>query len=156
VAAEPADPEADASEVAEEAVELPDFSDLALADLPLEPEEPSPAAAPKKVFIAHGKSRTPLEQVKKALDQFKVKYAVAVDEPNQGRPISKKVANLMRRHDPSRSDTRISGYGPAPFPKPHCDTERHGAASTVAAIKSGVPSRGREGSTPSPGTRLRS
>jgi len=72
VAAEPADPEADASEVAEEAVELPDFSDLALADLPLEPEEPSPAAAPKKVFIAHGKSRTPLEQVKKALDQFKV------------------------------------------------------------------------------------
>ncbi len=50
---------------------------------------------PKKVFIAHGKNRTPLEQLKKALDQFKVNYAVAVDEPNQGRPISKKVANLM-------------------------------------------------------------
>lgn len=51
---------------------------------------------PRKVFIAHGKNRTPLEQLKKALDQFKVKYAVAVDEPNQGRPISKKVAELMR------------------------------------------------------------
>jgi predicted nucleotide-binding protein len=50
---------------------------------------------PKKVFIAHGKNRTPLEQLKKALDQFKVKYAVAVDEPNRGRPISKKVADLM-------------------------------------------------------------
>jgi len=59
---------------------------------------PAPRAAsgkPKKVFIAHGKNRTPLEQLKKALDQFKVSYAVAVDEPNKGRPISKKVANLM-------------------------------------------------------------
>lgn len=51
---------------------------------------------PKKVFIAHGSNRTPLEQLKKALDQFKVAYAVAVDEPNKGRPISKKVAQLMR------------------------------------------------------------
>lgn len=53
-------------------------------------------ATPKKVFIAHGKNRTPLDQLKKALDQFKVSYAVAVDEPNKGRPISKKVAALMR------------------------------------------------------------
>ena len=52
--------------------------------------------SPKKVFIAHGKNRVPLEQLKKALDQFKVSYAVAVDEPNKGRPISKKVAALMR------------------------------------------------------------
>ncbi len=29
-------------------------------------------------------------------DQFKVKYAVAVDEANKGRPISRKVAELMR------------------------------------------------------------
>lgn len=53
------------------------------------------AGVPKKVFIAHGKNRVPLEQLKKALDQFKVKYAVAVDEANRGRPISKKVADLM-------------------------------------------------------------
>ena len=62
-------------------------------------EPPAPAAepgAPKKVFIAHGKNRVPLEQLKKMLDQFKVKYAVAVDEPNKGRPISAKVASLMR------------------------------------------------------------
>lgn len=52
--------------------------------------------APKKVFIAHGKNRTPLEQLKKMLGQFKVDYAVAVDEPNRGRPISTKVASLMR------------------------------------------------------------
>jgi predicted nucleotide-binding protein len=48
------------------------------------------------VFIAHGKNRVPLDQLKKALDQFKVKDAVAVDEPNRGRPISKKVADLMQ------------------------------------------------------------
>lgn len=54
------------------------------------------SSTPRKVFIAHGKNRTPLEQLKKMLDQFKVRYAVAVDEPNRGRPISAKVANLMR------------------------------------------------------------
>lgn len=53
-------------------------------------------AATKKVFIAHGKNRTPLDQLKRMLDQFKVKYAVAVDEPHKGRPISTKVASLMR------------------------------------------------------------
>lgn len=58
-------------------------------------EPTSPLLKPKKVFIAHGKNRVPLDQLKKALDQFKVRYAVAVDEPNQGRPISRKVAQLM-------------------------------------------------------------
>lgn len=59
-------------------------------------QERNDQGKPKKVFIAHGKNRTPLEQLKKALDQFKVKYAVAVDEANRGRPISKKVAELMQ------------------------------------------------------------
>ncbi len=69
---------------------------------PFELETTIPAAPParpgkpKKVFIAHGKNRTPLDQLKTALDTFKVSYAVAVDEPNSGRPISKKVATLMR------------------------------------------------------------
>lgn len=49
-----------------------------------------------KVFIAHGKNRTPLDQLKKMLDLFKVPYAVAVDEANRGKPISAKVAELMR------------------------------------------------------------
>ena len=72
------------------------------------PSRPKPPAAsppatsedqdvtPKKVFIAHGKNRTPLDQLKKMLDQFKVKYAVAIDEPHKGRPITAKVASLMR------------------------------------------------------------
>jgi predicted nucleotide-binding protein len=61
------------------------------------PAQPTtPTGKPKKVFIAHGKNRVPLEQLKKALDTLKVSYAVAVDEANQGRPISRKVATLMR------------------------------------------------------------
>jgi hypothetical protein len=49
-------------------------------------------ASPKKVFIAHGKDRQPLDQLKKVLDRFKVRCAVAVDEPHKGRPISAEVA----------------------------------------------------------------
>ncbi len=60
------------------------------------PTPAAPPGKPKKVFIAHGKNRTPLDQLKTMLDTFRVSYAVAVDEPNSGRPISKKVANLMR------------------------------------------------------------
>jgi predicted nucleotide-binding protein len=60
------------------------------------PTPPATEAKPKKVFIAHGRNRTPLEQLKTALDTFKVRYAVAIDEPNAGRPISRKVATLMR------------------------------------------------------------
>lgn len=60
------------------------------------PAPPAQDGKPKKVFIAHGKNRTPLEQLKTALDTFKVRYAVAIDEPNAGRPISRKVAALMR------------------------------------------------------------
>jgi predicted nucleotide-binding protein len=51
--------------------------------------------APKQIFVAHGKNRKPLEDLKKILDQFKIPYKVAVDEPHAGRPISKKVAQLM-------------------------------------------------------------
>lgn len=47
------------------------------------------------IFIAHGKNKKPLEQLKKILDQFKVPYTVAVDEPNLGRPISSKVKEIM-------------------------------------------------------------
>jgi predicted nucleotide-binding protein len=60
------------------------------------PTEQQTDTQPKKVFVAHGKDRAPLDQLKRVLDQFKVKYAVAVDEPHRGRPISTKVAALMR------------------------------------------------------------
>jgi len=50
---------------------------------------------PKQIFVAHGKNRKPLEQLKTILTQFKVPFQVAIDEPHKGRPISAKVAQLM-------------------------------------------------------------
>ena len=60
---------------------------------------PSVADLPVSVrmFIAHGKNRKPLDQLKDILDEWKVPYLVAVDEPNAGRPISAKVAETMRK-----------------------------------------------------------
>jgi len=48
------------------------------------------------IFIAHGKNKKPLEQLKKILDQFKIPYKVAIDEPNLGRPIGTKVKEIMQ------------------------------------------------------------
>ncbi|MEA2514736.1 MAG: hypothetical protein QOJ59_4225, partial [Thermomicrobiales bacterium] len=61
-----------------------------------QPDESSSSSKPKKLFIAHGKNRKPLDQLKAILDKFGVKYAVAIDEAHAGRPISAKVASLMR------------------------------------------------------------
>ena len=48
------------------------------------------------IFIAHGKNKKPLEQLKKILDQFKIPYKVAIDEPNLGRPIGGKIREVMQ------------------------------------------------------------
>jgi predicted nucleotide-binding protein len=47
------------------------------------------------IFVAHGKSRKALEQLKNILDQFKIPYKVATEEPNLGRPIGTKVREVM-------------------------------------------------------------
>jgi predicted nucleotide-binding protein len=47
------------------------------------------------IFVAHGKNKKPLEQLKKILEQFKIPYRVATDEPNLGRPIGTKVKEVM-------------------------------------------------------------
>lgn len=47
------------------------------------------------ILIAHGKNKKPLEQLKRILDQFKIPYKVAIDEPNLGRPIGAKVKQIM-------------------------------------------------------------
>ena len=51
---------------------------------------------PVQIFIAHGKNRRPLEQLKSILNDWKVPFLVAADEPNAGRPIPEKVADTMR------------------------------------------------------------
>ncbi len=51
---------------------------------------------PKRIFVAHGKNKKPLEQLERILNKFKVPYKVAEEEPHRGRPIGDKVAQLMR------------------------------------------------------------
>ena len=58
-------------------------------------KEPGRDTGPRQLFVAHGKNRQPLEDLKKILDGFKIRYKVATDEPHKGRPISLKVAELM-------------------------------------------------------------
>jgi predicted nucleotide-binding protein len=64
------------------------------------PPAPKPEAEMKplikQIFVAHGKNKKPLEQLEKILNRFKVAYKVAVDEPHGGRPVSAKVAELMK------------------------------------------------------------
>ena len=57
--------------------------------------ESTPEPKPKRIFVAHGKNKAPLEQLEKILRQFKVNYIAAVNEPNAGRPVSEKVATAM-------------------------------------------------------------
>jgi len=59
-------------------------------------QPPLPTPLVKQIFVGHGKNKAPLEQLKGILDQFKIPYKVAIDEPHRGRPISKKVADIMK------------------------------------------------------------
>jgi predicted nucleotide-binding protein len=66
------------------------------------PSAAIPAAAPlsapqkpKQIFVAHGKNKKPLEQLKGILNQFKVTFKVAMEEPNKGKVIPQKVLDLM-------------------------------------------------------------
>lgn len=57
---------------------------------------PAPAQLGQAIFVAHGKNKKSLEQLKRILDQFRIPYKVAVEEPNLGRPIGTKVKEVMQ------------------------------------------------------------
>ncbi|HKN06025.1 MAG TPA: TIR domain-containing protein [Thermoplasmata archaeon] len=61
------------------------------------PPPPPPPGRSRPIFVGHGKNHEPVEALKKILNQFQVPYLVAEDEPHGGRPISKKVADLMQK-----------------------------------------------------------
>lgn len=50
----------------------------------------------RQFFIAHGKDKDALKQLQDFLRDLDVPYVVAEEEPNAGRPISQKIADLMR------------------------------------------------------------
>jgi len=67
-----------------------------------EPIPPSAPVAPlddpsrsKPIFIGHGKKKPPLEKLEKILGGFAIPFKTAVTEPNLGRPIPKKVKDVM-------------------------------------------------------------
>jgi CAP12/Pycsar effector protein, TIR domain len=61
---------------------------------PPDPEPPKRGGG-KAIFVGHGKNKKPLEQLQKILNEYGVPHKVAIDEPNSGRPISEKVAQVM-------------------------------------------------------------
>lgn len=78
-----------------------DGSEKAKKESAVQGEAPPPLTEHERglgrgIFVAHGKNKHPLEQLKKILDQFKIPYRVAVDEPNLGRPIGTKVQEIMQ------------------------------------------------------------
>lgn len=56
---------------------------------------PSTIRLGQAIFLGHGKNRKPLDQLKQILDEYKIPYKIAVDEPNKFRPISQKVSETM-------------------------------------------------------------
>lgn len=59
------------------------------------PHSPTPPAA-RQFFIAHGRDRTALSQLQSILKELDIPYMVDEEEPHAGRPISQKVADMMR------------------------------------------------------------
>lgn len=59
-------------------------------------DAPESSAKIPRIFIGHGKNTVPLDQIKGILEELGVPYRVALEEPNTGRPISEKVAEIMR------------------------------------------------------------
>ncbi|MHB8717752.1 MAG: TIR domain-containing protein [Candidatus Dormibacteria bacterium] len=70
------------------------------AETPSAPATPAAAtpapASSRQFFIAHGKDKDALAQLQTFLRDLDVPYVVAEEEPNAGRPISQKIADLMR------------------------------------------------------------
>lgn len=56
---------------------------------------PAPASS-RQFFIAHGRDKEALAQLQTFLRDLDVPYVVAEEEANAGRPISQKIADLMR------------------------------------------------------------
>jgi predicted nucleotide-binding protein len=57
--------------------------------------DPGKKRRPNRLFVGHGKNKKPLEQLTKVLRDLGIPHLVAEDEPNAGRPISKKVRDTM-------------------------------------------------------------
>lgn len=62
------------------------------------PPSPAPAQDLTKnaIFLGHGGNRKPMEQLIKVLNEYKIPYKAAVEEPHRARPIPQKVRETMQ------------------------------------------------------------
>ncbi|WP_321991754.1 TIR domain-containing protein [Marispirochaeta aestuarii] len=51
----------------------------------------------KPIFIGHGKNKAPLEKIQAVLTSFRIPHKVTIAEPNLGRPIPKKVKDVLHQ-----------------------------------------------------------
>jgi len=58
--------------------------------------QPPTTPPARQFFIAHGRDRTALSQLQSILKELDIPYMVDEEEPHAGRPISQKVADMMR------------------------------------------------------------
>lgn len=72
----------------------PPSSDPAVISTP-EPGLETPQLG-QGIFVAHGKDKKPLQQLKSMLTEFKIPFKIAEEEPNLGRPIGDKVRQTMQ------------------------------------------------------------
>jgi hypothetical protein len=79
--------------VSPETPTVPSATEVPPTSSPVKP--PEPAARP--IFIAHGKDRTPVEQLKNILSRFNIPSLVAEEEAHMGRLISTKVKETMQK-----------------------------------------------------------
>ena len=84
-----------ATEVSKVAIEVEKEQVLPTEQKPAAPAEAPQAPTTLQFFIGHGKDKEALGELKEILNQLGIPYIVAQEEPNVGRPISKKVKDLM-------------------------------------------------------------
>jgi predicted nucleotide-binding protein len=65
------------------------------ADAAGESEVVQPKRRPNRIFIGHGRNKTPLDQLSKMLTNLGMPFRIAEEEANVGRPISQKVRETM-------------------------------------------------------------
>ncbi|MBM6402373.1 TIR domain-containing protein [Phycicoccus sonneratiae] len=60
------------------------------------PTQASQDPAKNAIFLGHGGNKKPMEQLIKVLNEYKIPYKAAVEEPNRARPIPQKVRETMQ------------------------------------------------------------
>lgn len=70
-------------------------AEASTGEVPPVAQPPTSRGKGQAIFVGHGKNKKPLEQLQKILNEYGIPFKVAIDEPNKGRPISEKVAQVM-------------------------------------------------------------